>query len=118
MNPTVLRDNERLLRSAAIFHDARILVMPRPGSKQFVDVYVITQDVWSLLANGGFSGFNNFSIGFDQLNFRGLGHQLFAQVAYSGNDPRQKVEYQARYRMPLLAKHLQMLKPACCTCAT
>lgn len=104
VNPTVLRDNERLLRSTSIFHDARILVVPRPGSKQFVDVYVITQDVWSLLPNGGFSGFNNFSIGFDQLNFRGLGHQLFAQLTYSGNAPRQKAEYQVRYKVPFIGK--------------
>ena len=104
LNPTVLRDNERLLRSTSIFTDARILVVPRAGSKQFVDVYVITQDVWSLLPNGGFGGLNNFSIGFDQLNFRGLGHQLFAQVAYSGRDPRQRVEYQARYKVPFIGK--------------
>ncbi len=104
LDPLVLRDNERLLRSTSIFHDARILVLPRAGSKQFVDVYVITQDVWSLLPNGGFGGLTNFSVGFDQLNFRGLGHQLFAQVAYSGTDPRQKVEYQARYRVPFIGK--------------
>ncbi|MBD2751648.1 BamA/TamA family outer membrane protein [Spirosoma validum] len=104
LNPTVLRDNERLLRSTSIFHDARILVVPRSGSKQFVDVYVITQDVWSLLPNGGFGGLNNFSVGFDQLNFRGLGHQLFAQVNYAGGDPRQKLEYQARYKVPFIAK--------------
>ncbi|UFH55799.1 hypothetical protein [Spirosoma sp. KNUC1025] len=104
VNPTVLRDNERLLRSTSIFHDARILVVPHPGSRQFVDVYVITQDVWSLLPNGGFGGFTNFSVGFDQLNFRGLGHQLFAQVAFNSRDPRQKVEYQARYRVPFIGK--------------
>jgi hypothetical protein len=104
VNPTVLRDNERLLRSTSIFHDARILVVPRPNSRQFVDVYVITQDVWSLLPNGGFGGFSNFSLGFDQLNFRGLGHQLFAQVAYSGKDPRQTVEYQTRYKVPFIGR--------------
>ena len=104
LDPVVLRDNERLLRSTSIFHDARILVVPRTGSRQFVDVYVITQDVWSLLPNGGFGGFNNFSVGFDQVNFRGLGHQLFAQFAYSGNDPRQTTEYQARYKVPFIGK--------------
>ena len=104
VDPVVLRDNERLLRTTAIFHDARILVVPRTGSRQFVDVYVITQDVWSLLPNGGFGGFNSFSVGFDQVNFRGLGHQLFAQFAYSGNDPRQTTEYQARYKVPFIGK--------------
>lgn len=106
VNSVVLRDNERLLRSTPIFHDARILVVPRTGSRQFVNVYVITQDVWSLLPNGGFGGLRNFSVGFDQLNFRGLGHQIFAQVAYSGNDPRQQIEYQARYKVPFIGKTL------------
>jgi len=104
IDPNVLRDNERLLRNTSIFHDARILVVPRRGSRQFVDVYVITQDVWSLLPNGGFGGFTNFSVGFEQRNFRGLGHQLFAQVAYSGTDPRQKIEYQTRYIVPFIGK--------------
>ena len=104
INPIVLRDNERLLRSTSIFHDARILVVPRANSRQFVDVYVITQDVWSLLPNGGFGGFTSFALGFDQLNFRGLGHQLSTQVAYSGTDPRQKLEYQAHYKVPFIGK--------------
>nr|WP_080058635.1 hypothetical protein [Spirosoma aerolatum] len=104
VNPTVLRDNERLLRTTSIFHDARILIVPRAGSRQFVDVYVITQDVWSLLPIGGFGGFQNFSIGFNQLNFRGLGHQLWTQVAYNGTDPRQTMEYQAHYKVPFIAK--------------
>lgn len=106
VDPNVLRDNERLLRNTAtgIFHDARILVVPREGSRQFVDVYVITQDVWSLLPTGGVGGFDNFSIGFEQRNFRGLGHQLFAQFAYAGNDPRQKTEYRGRYTVPYIGK--------------
>ncbi|QIP17990.1 hypothetical protein G8759_28305 [Spirosoma aureum] len=104
LDPTILRDNERLLRTTSIFHDARILVLPRPGSRQFVDVYVITQDVWSLLPTGGVGSLNQFSLGFEQNNFRGLGHQLHAQVAYSGADPRQKIEYQGRYTVPFIGK--------------
>lgn len=102
--PNVLRDNERLLRNTSIFHDARILVVPRPGSRQFVDVYVITQDVWSLLPTGGVGSPTNFNVGFEQRNFRGLGHQLVSQVAYNGSDPRQKVEYQASYTVPFIGK--------------
>jgi hypothetical protein len=96
-----MRDNERLLRSISIFHDARILVMPREGSRQFVDVYVITQDVWSLLPTGGAGALNRFSVGFEQRNFRGLGHQLYSQVAYDGNDPRQRAEYRGSLRYPV-----------------
>ena len=104
LNPTVLQDNERLLRTTSIFHDARILVVPRKDNTAVVDVYVITQDVWSLLPTGGFGGFDNFSVGLEQLNFRGLGHQVSAQLAYSGSDPRQTLEYQAHYKIPFIGK--------------
>ena len=104
VNPTVLRDNERLLRNVGLFIDARILVVPRTGSRQFVDVYVITQDVWSLLPDGGFSGFNNFQIGLDQRNFRGLGHQFRNKISYNGTLPGQKTEYEGRYQIPYIGK--------------
>jgi hypothetical protein len=104
LNPTVLRDNERLLRNVGLFIDVRILVIPRPNSRQFVDVYVITQDVWSLLPDGGFSGFNNFQVGLDQRNFRGLGHQVFNRIGYNSTRPGQKTEYQGRYVIPYIGK--------------
>ena len=104
VNPTVLRDNERLLRRIGIFLDARILVIPRPGSKQFVDVYVVTQDVWSLLPDGGLGGFNSFQLALDQRNFRGLGQQLVNRINYDGNDPYQKLEYLGRYVNPYIGK--------------
>ena len=106
VDANVMRDNERLLRTTAngIFLDARIVIVPRDGSRQFVDVYVITQDVWSLLPTGGVGGLDNFSLGFEQRNFRGVGHQLLMQVAYAGSDPRQTVEYRGRYTVPFIGK--------------
>ena len=104
IDPNVLRDNERLLRNTSIFHDARIFVVPKPNSRQFVDVYVVTQDVWSLLPTGGLGSLNNFQIGFEQRNVRGLGHQFYNQLNYSGTDPRQRLEYQARYTIPYIGK--------------
>lgn len=102
LDPVKLRDNERILRNTPIFHDARILVVPRPGSRQFVDVYVITQDIWSLLPDGGVGGLNKFSIGLEDRNFRGIAHQLYNRVNYDGKDPRQKLEYQGRYTIPYI----------------
>lgn len=104
LNPTVLRDNERLLRRIGIFLDARILVVPRPGSKQFVDIYVVTQDVWSLLPDGGVGGLNSFQLALDQRNFQGLGQQLSNRINYDGNDPYQKLEYLGRYVNPYIGK--------------
>ena len=104
VNPTVLRDNERLLRNVGLFIDVRILIIPRPDSRQFVDIYVITQDVWSLLPDGGFSGFNNFQFGLDQRNFRGMGHRLFNRINYNATLPGQKTEYLGKYVIPYIGK--------------
>lgn len=102
INPVQMRDNERLLRTTTIFHDARILVSARPGSQRFADVYVITQDVWSLEPDGGGSSPTNFQIGLNQRNFRGLAHQVYTRFNYNAADPIQKAEYQGRYAIPFI----------------
>jgi hypothetical protein len=102
INPIQMRDNERLLRTTTIFHDARILVAARPGSKRFADVYVITQDIWSLEPDGGGGALNNFQIGLNQRNFRGLAHQVYTRFNYNGTDPIQRAEYQGRYAIPFI----------------
>lgn len=102
VDPVKLRDNERVLRNTSFFHDARILVVNRPGSRQFVDVYVITQDVWSLLPDGGVGGLDRFTLGLDDRNFRGLGHDFYNRVSYDGKNPQQKLEYQGRYIIPYI----------------
>lgn len=104
VDPDALRDNERLLRNLPVFVDARILVVPRPGSQQFVDVYVITQDVWSLQADGSLGGINRFSVGFEEKNVSGFGHSLKAQYYYNGSDPLQKSEFRSRYTVPYIGK--------------
>lgn len=104
VDPDTLRDNERLLRNSNIFHDARIIVIPQANNRQYVDVYVFTQDVWSLLPSGGFGGFNNFSLSLEQRNFRGLGHTFSNWVSYQSFAPYQKVEYRGRYVIPYIGR--------------
>ncbi|MGA0557447.1 hypothetical protein ACO2Q8_12395 [Larkinella sp. VNQ87] len=104
VSPDTLRDNERLLRTSNVFHDARIIVVPHNGSRGFVDVYVITQDVWSLIPSGSVGGFNRFDLRLDQRNFRGLAHTFSNQVLYNADDPFQKLEYRGRYVIPYIGK--------------
>lgn len=104
ISPDTLRDNERLLRSSNVFHDARIIVVPHGGSHGFVDVYVITQDVWSLLPSGSVGGLNRFDLRLEQRNFRGLAHTFSNQVSYNATDPFQKLEYRGRYIVPYIGK--------------
>lgn len=104
VSPDTLRDNERLLRNTNVFHDARIIVVPHGNSQGFVDVYVITQDVWSLLPSGSLGALNRFDLRLEQRNFRGLAHTFSNQVAYNADDPYQQLEYRGRYIIPYIGK--------------
>lgn len=104
IDPEKIKDNERYLRQQGIFHDVRIVILPYPNAKDAVDVHVYTQDVWSLLPDGSASGLDNFTVGFDQRNFQGLGHTFKNTIAYNGKDPRQRFEYASRYFIPSFGK--------------
>lgn len=76
IDPTVLADNERILRELAFISDARILVISSESVADSVDITVITKDVWSI-------GFDIPVITTNRLvgrlydgNFLGLGDKL------------------------------------------
>ncbi|MBB3839927.1 hypothetical protein FHS57_003938 [Runella defluvii] len=104
IDPEKMRDNERYLRQQGIFHDARIVIVPFRNAKDAVDVHVYTQDLWSLLPDGSASNFDNFTIGIEQRNFRGLGQSFKNTVSYNGRDERQRLEYAGRYFIPSFGK--------------
>jgi hypothetical protein len=100
LDSEILKDNERYLRQQGIFHDARMVVVPLPQAPNMVDVYVVVQDVWSLLPDGSVSALDNFAVGIEQRNFMGLGHSFKNLIRYNGKDPRQRFEYRSRYLIP------------------
>ena len=67
----VFKDNERLLRINKTIVDARILVVPRTDVTWQADIIVLVQDSWSLNFSGGFSSFNRFNIGLENVNVNG-----------------------------------------------
>lgn len=104
IDPEKIKDNERYLRQQPIFHDVRIVIIPYLNAKDAVDVHVYTQDVWSLIPDGSASGLDNFTVGLDQINFRGRSHSFRNTIAYNGKDPRQRLEYAGRYLIPSFGK--------------
>ncbi len=48
VDPTVLADNERILRQLPAINDVRLVCTPVPSAEDSVDITVITEDVWSL----------------------------------------------------------------------
>ena len=78
--PYLLADNERFLRTLDYIQDARIIIQPKTGSPDSVDVYVITKDLFSI--NGVI---NNASTGkfrgrVEDVNLFGAAQSLSATV--------------------------------------
>lgn len=98
-----LRDNERLMRRSSILHDARILVLPDAQFPNLVDLLVITQDIWSLLPEVGFNSFNDYYLGINQINVRGLGHS-WKNILYFNYNEKPALEYYSQYTIPYIGR--------------
>lgn len=76
IDPLLLVDNERLLRELNYIQDASIQIAEVPGNPKFVDVLIITKDVYSA---GFYLDLYNLESGVIDIyenNLAGLGHKL------------------------------------------
>lgn len=73
-------DNERYLRSLPYIQDARIIIQPKTGSPDSVDVYVITKDLFSInfVLNQATTG--KFKAKVEDVNLFGAAQSLQATV--------------------------------------
>ncbi len=76
LNPYLLSDNERYLRSLEFIQDARVLVKPVKGSKDSVDILVITKDLFSITGSLDFSGIDRQKITAAESNLAGAGQKV------------------------------------------
>ncbi len=81
LDPLVMRESERLLRTYSLANDALISVTPAKGSNDEVDVLVVVQDRWSLevAASGDLNGAN---VQIEENNLLGMGQLLEQEVGY------------------------------------
>jgi hypothetical protein len=93
-------NNERILRQTGYYADARIVPNKIPGTDS-VDLYVITQDIFSTSADVGFGNLGNFSAQIQERNFLGQNHT--ARIRYEYNN-RFKLDHNFRgyYLIPYL----------------
>jgi hypothetical protein len=82
LNPYRLADNERYLRDLDFILDSKIRVLPVKGTKDSVDVEVVTRDVFSLGARAKIRGIDRFSIGVYDANLMGLGQRLQGEFLF------------------------------------
>jgi len=78
LNPFLVADNERYLRSIPFIQDARILVKNIPGMPDSVDMFVITKDLFSLTAEvNDVSPPQKFKAKIGDANVLGMGQSIF-----------------------------------------
>ena len=75
LDPDLMMDNERLLRSLPYLKDVRIIITPRPLNNDLVDVLILTQDVFSFGVTGGIGSVNKGDVGIYDKNILGVGHE-------------------------------------------
>ena len=80
--PYLLADNERYLRELVFIKDARILVDYAEGSRDSVDVVILTKDVFSIGGNFSNSGTNKGRLELREENFLGSGTRLMVSGYY------------------------------------
>ncbi|MBV9962404.1 MAG: hypothetical protein JO072_09170 [Parafilimonas sp.] len=81
----LLADNERYLRTLPYIQDARIIIQPKTGSSDSVDVYVITKDLFSINAVINQATTGKFKARIEDVNLFGAAQSLQTTVLVQKN---------------------------------
>lgn len=71
-----LADNERILRTLPYIEDAKIIVKPREGDNEIVDLIIVTKDLFSIGATPSFTSIGNYKFSIYERNLAGFGTEL------------------------------------------
>ncbi|MCD4735007.1 MAG: hypothetical protein K8R53_03095 [Bacteroidales bacterium] len=88
--PSVLSDNERIIRNISGIEDVRFLVIPDTLDRDVADLIVVTKDMFPLTGSASASSLEKFSAGIGNNNLFGVAFEV------SG-----KLMYESQYRNPL-----------------
>jgi hypothetical protein len=96
VDPELMMDNERLLRSLPYLKDVRIVITQRPLNADLVDVLILTQDVFSFGVSGGIGSVNKGEVGIYDKNILGVGHEAgITIVGHTDKSPH--IGFEANY---------------------
>lgn len=104
VDPVLFKDNERILRQNNAILDTRIIVVPIPGDLNRVDVLVLLQDIWPIIPEGSFGGFDSFRLGVTNHNVRGWTHSNTISVRWRQEDTLQQLGMRVIYTMPYIGR--------------
>lgn len=99
INQYKILDNERILRSLPFIRDARVLIQPRAGNSDTVDLLVLTQDVLSISGSLEPRGLSRANMHINDNNILGTSHSLQNEIVI---EPKleQHLGYRGSYRLP------------------
>ncbi len=83
LDPVKISDNERLIRNAPIFEDARFII--EPVNRDTVDIILVVKDVFPLGVDVKVNSVNNGSLRISNRNIFGFGHQLSQTIGYNND---------------------------------
>ncbi|HZL11953.1 MAG TPA: hypothetical protein VFC65_18375 [Prolixibacteraceae bacterium] len=96
LDPNLIMDNERLLRSLPYLKDVRFIIKNNPFNDELVDILILTQDVFSFGISGKFGSVNNGKIGIYDKNVLGIGHEIGTTIV-ANTDKYPHVGFEAYY---------------------
>ncbi len=86
--PILLADNERHLRDQTYLNDVRIVVKAVPGTRDSVDIVVLTKDVLSIGGQFRMSSLEKVQVAVREDNFGGRGDKIQVSGLYDQNRAR------------------------------
>lgn len=98
VDPELMIDNERLLRSLPYLKDVRIVLTPRLLNDSLVDVLILTQDVFSFGVMGGVGNIKNGEVGIYDKNILGVGHEVGLTIV-GHTDQSPNVGFESYYKV-------------------
>lgn len=96
LNPSIIADNERIIRHLSYIEDARIFIVDLPEAPEFVDIIVLAKDAFSIGFGGDLKDWNAGSIEFFDKNLGGLGHE-FHSILYLNSEKEPWLGYEFFY---------------------
>ena len=87
LDPSLLKDNGRIIRNLQHIKDARFVVTPLEDAGDSVDVVLLTQDLWAKGFDVNLESINSGEIQLFDNNFFGMGHKLQANLMFDYFQP-------------------------------
>ncbi len=103
LNPNLLAENERILRSLPYFVDARIFVEPSDTVSGAAIVNVVVKDLWSKAFGFNPDDFESGELRLWDRNIFGFGHEMTNYIYWDG-DEQTPLGYEGDYRVRNLGR--------------